>query len=78
MSERFTTIRYDRRGPIAEIVLDRPEKLNAMPFEMFYEIRDVFTEIDEDDEIRAAIVRAEGRMFTAGLDLKSAMPGFVV
>lgn len=77
MSERFTTIRYDRRGPIAEIVLDRPEKLNTMPFELFYEIRDVFTEIDEDDEIRAAIVRAEGRMFTAGLDLKSAMPGFV-
>jgi len=77
MSERFSNIRYDRRGPVAEIVLDRPEKLNAMPFELFYEMRDVFTEIDEDDEIRAAIVRAEGRMFTAGLDLKSAMPGFV-
>lgn len=77
MSERFTTIRYDRRGPVAEVVLNRPDQLNAMPFELFYEFREVFAQIDAEDSIRAVIVWAEGRMFTAGLDLKSAMDGFV-
>jgi len=76
MSDRFTTIRFDRRGSVAEIVLDRPEKLNAMPFELFYEMRDAFAEIEKVDEIRAVVLWAEGRMFTAGLDLKAAMGGF--
>jgi len=77
MSERFTTIRFDRRGPVVELVLDRPQKLNAMPFALFHEVRDAFREIDSDDSIRVVIVRAEGRMFSAGLDLDDAMGGFL-
>jgi len=73
MANDYTTIRIDRRGPVAEVVLDRPDKLNAMPFDLFYEFRDAFAEIDRDDEIRAVVVWAEGRMFTAGLDLKAAV-----
>jgi Delta3,5-Delta2,4-dienoyl-CoA isomerase len=75
MSSEYTAIRVDRNGPIVEVVLDRPEKLNAMTRAFFFEIKRAFEEIDADDGVRAAIVWAEGRHFTAGLDLKEAMGG---
>ena len=77
MSSNYTTIRIDRKGPVAEVVLARPDKLNAMSRAFFFEIRHAFEEIDGDDAIRAAILWAEGRIFTAGLDLKEAMGGFL-
>jgi enoyl-CoA hydratase len=74
-TNEYTAIRIDRRGPIVEVVLARPEKLNAMSRAFFFEIKRAFEEIDADDDVRAVIVWAEGRMFTAGLDLKEAMGG---
>ena len=75
MSTTYTVIRVDRNGPIAEVVLDNPERLNAMAPVFFTEIRQAFEEIDADPEIRVAILWAEGRLFTAGLDLKAALEG---
>lgn len=69
MSDDYTVIRLDRVGHVAEVVLDNPDKLNAMAPIFFEEIKRVFEEIDEDPEIRCAILWAEGRHFTAGLDL---------
>ncbi len=77
MSENHQYIRVERRGPIAEVVLNRPDKLNAMPFELFYEIRTAFEGIEADDSIRSVVVWAEGRIFTAGLDLAAAMGPFL-
>lgn len=77
MSTTYTVIRVDRNGPIAEVVLDNPERLNAMAPVFFTEIRQAFEEIDADPEIRVAILWAEGRLFTAGLDLKSAAQGIL-
>ncbi len=75
MSTKYTVIRVDRNGPIAEVVLDNPDRLNAMAPVFFTEIKQAFEEIDADPEIRVAILWAEGRLFTAGLDLKAALEG---
>ena len=75
MSTKYTVIRLDRNGPIAEVVLDNPDRLNAMAPVFFTEIKQAFEEIDADPEIRVAILWAEGRLFTAGLDLKAALEG---
>lgn len=72
MSSDYTEIRIERHDGVAEVILDRPEKLNAMAPKFFDEIRRAFEEIDGDDSTRVAILHAEGRMFTAGLDLKAA------
>ena len=77
MPSNYTVIRLDREGPIAEVVLNNPDKLNAMAPVFFDELRAVFEEIDQDDSIHAAILWAEGRHFTAGLDLKSASQGIL-
>jgi enoyl-CoA hydratase len=76
MSDKpFETIRIDREGAIAEVVLARPEKLNAMSRAFFFEIRRAFEELDAQPDVRAIVLWAEGRHFTAGLDLKEAMGG---
>ena len=75
MTDAYTTIRIDRDGHVAEVVLNTPERLNAMSMKFFYEIKDAFHEFDLDPEVRAIVVWAEGRVFTAGLDLKEAAGG---
>lgn len=70
MSYQYSEIRIENKDGVAEVILNRPEKLNAMAPDFFFDIKNAFEEIDNDDSIRAAIVWAEGRMFTAGLDLK--------
>lgn len=73
MTEQASPIRVDRAGDgVAEVVLNNPDKLNAMAPAFFEEVRRVFEELDADRDTRAIVVWAEGRMFTAGLDLKAA------
>ena len=75
MADTYTTIRIDRHGHVAEVVLNTPERLNAMSIKFFYEIKRAFRELDLDAEVRAVVLWAEGRLFTAGLDLKEAATG---
>jgi len=56
-------------------VLANPGGLNAMKRSFFFEIRRAFEEIAADRSVRVAVLWAEGRLFTAGLDLKEAMSG---
>ncbi len=72
MSRNYTVIRIDRRGNVAEVVLNNPAKLNAMAPIFFEEIKAAFEELDVDDSVRAIVLWAEGRLFTAGLDLFAA------
>ncbi|MCB1030447.1 MAG: enoyl-CoA hydratase/isomerase family protein [Acidimicrobiales bacterium] len=64
----MNTISLAREGHIAHLQLQRPEKLNAQTHEMWFELRQVGTEIGKDSSIRALIVSGAGRSFSAGLD----------
>lgn len=59
----------EKEGPIAWLILNRPEKRNAMDLEFFEGLERHFREFDEDPEVRVVIIRAEGKSFTAGMDL---------
>jgi len=67
----FTRLRLDRIEHIVELVFNRPAELNVMDEVCFSEIGKAFEQIDSDEQCRVAIIRAEGKLFTAGLDLKS-------
>jgi enoyl-CoA hydratase/carnithine racemase len=69
MSERPSLLRVEREGPIATIVLDNPDKLNAWSWESARQLASIADEIRFDDSVRVVIVRAEGRAFCAGVDL---------
>ncbi len=77
MSDDYTVIRIDRHEHVAEVVLNNPDRLNAMAKVFFHEIKRAFEEIDADPEVRAVVLWAEGRLFTAGLDLKEAATGIL-
>lgn len=61
--------RVEKEGGIAWLILNRPETRNTMTWEFFSELQKNFEAFDEDPEVRAVVIRAEGKMFTAGLDL---------
>ena len=70
------TVRVEVRDRIATITLDRPDRLNAMTIPMFGELMAALDRLDEDDEIRAAIVTGAGRAFCAGADVSGGPEGF--
>ena len=56
----------------AWVTLNRPQARNAMGASFFRETGEIFAELDRDPGVRAVIVTAEGKGFTAGLDLVEA------
>lgn len=73
MNRENDFLRVDRFGPIFEVVLTNPGQLNAMSPAFFAEIKRIFEQIDRDPDARVVIVWAEGRIFSAGLDLNEAI-----
>ena len=45
-------VRIDRNGHVAEVVLNRPKKLNLMDPPFFKDVHSAFEELDKDEEIR--------------------------
>jgi len=58
---------------VAELVLNRPDKLNAMNLAMVNDLKDAL-EVAEQSGARALLVRGEGRAFCSGRDLADADP----
>jgi len=62
-------VRQERHGHILKIVIDNPGKMNAFSPEMMEELSAAFTVLDRDDELWVGVLCAEGKHFTAGLDM---------
>jgi enoyl-CoA hydratase/carnithine racemase len=68
----YETIRIDKDGPVDWLTLNRPEQLNAITLQMVSELRDYFTNLQQDSSVRVVVMRGAGRAFCAGLDIKDA------
>jgi enoyl-CoA hydratase/carnithine racemase len=60
----------DRASAVATITLNRPERLNALTFEVYTELRDTFRALDTEPGVRAVIITGSGRAFCAGGDVE--------
>ena len=58
-----------REGPLAQVILNRPEKLNALLGGMGPAVRRAFLELDEDDDVKVILFRGMGRAFSTGGDM---------
>ena len=68
----YETIIYEKRGPIAYVTLNRPDKLNALSDDLQLEVRDALEDAGwADDDIRVIVLKASGRAFSAGFDITS-------
>lgn len=65
-----TTFRYEESGGVATITLDRPERLNALTFEVYAELRDTFAALAGRDTVRSVLLTGEGRGFCSGGDVR--------
>ncbi len=66
---------YEKTDHIATITLNRPERLNAISFEMLEMLTQRLTEADADEAVRVIVLTGAGRGFCSGLDLKDAAEG---
>lgn len=70
----FKTITVERpRDFVYHVQLNRPDKMNAISPRMWQEIQQAFDALSVDPECRAIVLSGRGKLFTAGLDLFSAM-----
>jgi len=69
----FGTIRYEVSGHVAQLTLDRPERLNAMNRAMLEEINRACDAAEADAEVRVVVVTGAGAAFSSGFDLKEQM-----
>lgn len=61
----------EKRGRVAWLYLNRPEKLNAMSTHTMNELRDALRELRADKETRVIVFSGKGRAFCSGADLES-------
>jgi len=65
----YTFYKVERKGPVAWVYLNRPEKNNAMHLPAWTEAEPVFASMDADPDIRVVVIAGKGKCFCAGLDL---------
>ncbi|MFX0187966.1 MAG: enoyl-CoA hydratase/isomerase family protein [Candidatus Hodarchaeota archaeon] len=70
----FETIKFElKENGIGILTLNRPEKLNAISFQMEEELHDCLDNLMVDIDCRVVILRGEGKAFCAGTDLNEGL-----
>ncbi|MEE2763418.1 MAG: enoyl-CoA hydratase-related protein [Pseudomonadota bacterium] len=64
------TLLLEKQGPALLITINRPDARNAMSLQMVAELATVFAQIENDESIRAVVLRGAGGHFCAGGDIK--------
>ena len=67
---RSFLFRLDEATGVATITLNRPERLNALTFEVYAELRDLFAALDQEEGVRAIVLTGAGRGFCSGGDVE--------
>jgi len=64
------SFRYENdQAGIATITLNRPERLNAITFEVYRELIDLFAALREQEDVRVVVITGAGRAFSSGGDV---------
>ncbi|MDT5157366.1 MAG: hypothetical protein QOH51_1723 [Acidobacteriota bacterium] len=61
---------YDVREGVAWVTLNRPERLNALTFEVYRELTDAFAALQSEDAVRVVVLTGAGRAFCSGGDVR--------
>jgi 2-(1,2-epoxy-1,2-dihydrophenyl)acetyl-CoA isomerase len=66
----YETVNIYRRGGVAKLELNRPDRMNAWNKPLGFELRDAVQALAADDEVRAVLITGAGRAFSSGADLR--------
>lgn len=65
----MTSFALELAGGVATLTLDRPERLNALTFEVYADLREFFEELPHRDDVRVVVITGRGRAFCSGGDV---------
>lgn len=68
--ETLKAVKVEKRDGVATVMLNRPEKRNAMSPQLHFEMVDVLKELAEDEETRVLVLTGTGDSWCAGQDIK--------
>ncbi|RDI52669.1 enoyl-CoA hydratase/isomerase family protein [Nocardia mexicana] len=69
------TVLVTRRGRVAELTLNRPDRLNAVSEQLYRTLIDALVAADDDPRVRCVVLTGAGRAFCVGADLKAHAAG---
>jgi enoyl-CoA hydratase/carnithine racemase len=61
---------YEQRDGIGTITLNRPERLNAITFEVYHELTDFMAGLRDNKDVRVVVITGAGRAFCSGGDVR--------
>jgi enoyl-CoA hydratase/carnithine racemase len=62
---------FDVKDGVATITLNRPEKLNALTFEVYADLRDLLDQLPQREDVRVLVITGSGRGFCSGGDVNA-------
>jgi enoyl-CoA hydratase / 3-hydroxyacyl-CoA dehydrogenase len=62
-------VRVQREGPVAWVLLDRPEAMNALSSEMFDQLEETFAALESEHGVRVVVLAGSSPVFAAGADI---------
>ncbi|MBN1691059.1 MAG: enoyl-CoA hydratase/isomerase family protein [Dehalococcoidia bacterium] len=72
---QFKTVAHSEKDGILSVKLNRPEKRNAMNFELIKEVQQCFAEVATGASVEVVLLSGEGKCFSGGTDLNSFQVG---
>ena len=78
MTERVVLVDREPEGRIATVLLNRPDRLNALNEHVMGELVEALRDLDGDDEIRCVVLGGSDRAFAAGADIAEMADSSVV
>ncbi len=63
-------ILYEKDGPVARVILNRPERRNALTDPMFTQIVECYHRAEQDDDVKVIELMGKGDTFCVGFDLR--------
>jgi len=69
-TEDWKHFRFEIEDGVATITFDRPERLNALTFDVYADLRDLLAEIPQRDDVRSVVITGTGRGFCSGGDVE--------
>src|SRR5205823_4546220 len=65
-TQSWNHFRFAVNDGVATLTFDRPQKLNALTFQVYADLRDLLTELPQRDDVRVLVITGTGRGFSSG------------
>jgi enoyl-CoA hydratase/carnithine racemase len=68
-TDEWSNFRFAVEDGVASVTFDRPDRLNALTFEAYADLRDLLAELPHRDDVRVLVITGTGRGFCSGGDV---------